>query len=150
MKRLGLVLLCIAILVLFLARGDEPKEEEPAAPEPKRPIRIPGPPPKTLAQEALGIYMLETDTARIALELQAERKFRSISKLGEGEPRETTGTWSLAGRNLTLTYRTVGGEPIPDGPKYERCVYKANRIEMKVPGRTDPVVLRKASVIRHQ
>lgn len=151
MKRLGLVLVCVAILVVFLARGDEQKSDpEEATPTRRMPIPIPGPPPANPADEARGIYMLESGETRIALDLQAERKFRSLAKFPGQEPRETTGTWSLAGRNLTLTYRYVGGEPIEGGPKFENCVYRGTKIELKIPGRSKPVVLQKAAVIRHK
>lgn len=153
MKRVGLALLCIAILVLFLARGDEERppepEHEPVAPPP-RSMPMPVKPRLDPAEEAEGIYMLESGDTRIALDLQKNREFRSLAKFPGREARETSGTWSLSGRHLTLTYRYVGGEPLPGGPKVERCRYRGNRIELTVPGRNTPVVLTKAAVIRHE
>ena len=122
MKRLLPIIVCIAIVVLFLARGDGsgPPTDEPEDTTPKR---VPLPPldPIDPIEEARGIYILKTAKAQFTLDLQSGRRFSFLSTFDGEKPRRATGTWSLTGSRLTLAYTHINDEPI-ENARWSRSI----------------------------
>lgn len=156
MKRLATVLLCIAILVIFLARGaeDEPAESPPRGTPPAAPEAVVLPPlepsEQSVEEAARGIYMLDRGDLRLSLELQAGGAFRFLSTRRDGATRTASGTWRLSGRDLALTYTRQEGALLPGGPERVVHRWRDDRIELQETGADRPIVLRKRAVIRQR
>jgi len=150
-KRLFVVLACLVILAVVLARGAEqavaPKESDDLgnldAPIPLPPM----PKGKAPAVRARGAYQLLGSGFQVTLELMRGRNFHFLSTRGR-DVREATGTWSLTGSRLTLAYREVDGTSVGEEPTIVVNEWRGTTIELKNTGLPGPVVLRKRTMIR--
>ena len=151
-KRLAIVLACGGILAFFLARGTAP-EAPPETRDPGlEPILIPRPAtpdPEPPAEQARGLYMLESEDMRVSLELMGDRRFRFLSTR-QGAVREGVGTWSLAGNRLTLAYTHINGKPVGDEPVVAVNSWGGSMIELKDTGLPGRVILPKRAMIRRR
>jgi hypothetical protein len=144
----------LAALLFFLIRGNDPRREEAPEEEPpaaRQPVQIPLPktPHKDLQVEAQGLYLLENDVATFTLELQAESRFRFLSRMSGQEPRIATGTWNIVGNRLTMAYREIDGKALEEATLV-RNVYQGDSIVLRETGLPYPVVLDKHTVLRQK
>lgn len=149
------VAFALVVLVLFLARGDEPAPEREPEPMPgpggvKIPLPKP-PPPKPLAEQARGVYVIQSPKLKVTLNLLAGRRFLFFSSL-DGRERKSSGTWSLSGNRLTLAYMQVTGRPeiTPENPTVVTNVWRGNTVELTETGYPGRVVLIKRTMMREK
>jgi len=151
-KRLAIVLVCLGILAFFLARGGEPEAPVEDAGTGFEPILIPlpaPPEPEPVTERARGMYMLRAEDASVSLELMRDRTFRFLSTR-KGAVREGTGTWSLAGRRLSLAYTHIDGKAIEGDPVVVVNAWYGDSIELKDTGLEGRVILTKRAMIKQR
>ncbi len=151
-----LILVCLGVVAFFVvSSGEDPAPQSPEG-EASKPgdfdvnIPLPSmPEAEPIATQARGAYVLETAEARVSLELMKGRHFRFISTRG-AKVREAVGTWSLAGRRLTLAYTHIDGAPVGQEPTVVANVWNGTTIELRDTGLPGRVILTKRTMIRNR
>ena len=147
--------LLLAILILGGHEPTEPPASVSSAGEDRDPVHIPMPGPaevKSAMEQARGLYTLKARDRSFTIDLLAENRFRFVVAITGKPVREATGTWTLVGDRLTMTYTHVPGRSdiTPANPDVVTNVWRGTSIELKDPSFVTPVILQKRTAIRQK
>jgi hypothetical protein len=150
MKRIGMIVLCVAILAFFLGRGEKPPAPPAKAGPAVDPVVVPIPAPERPApeEEAVGLYVHDGDKLRLTLHLLEGGAFTFLAVRPNGESRRASGTWRIRKWELILTYTHSFGVPLPGGPEEAAHGWRGERIELRDPALTGTLTLTKRQTIR--
>lgn len=156
-----LTVLAGLVLLGFLVSGGHERNDDPPPAigaeeaEGDTTVRMPMPGPaevKSAMEEARGLYTLKARDRTFTIDLMEQRRFRFVVAITGKPLREATGTWTLVGNRLTMSYTQVPGRPeiTPANPDVVTNVWRGTTIELKDPSFLTPVILRKRTAIRQK